>query len=70
MLSVPNSHFPFDKAIFTGSFYFNVDDVDGMWARLKGQVQVCYPIEDFPYGMREYAIYDNNGYLLQFGQEV
>jgi catechol 2,3-dioxygenase-like lactoylglutathione lyase family enzyme len=22
------------------------------------------------YGMREFAIYDNNSYLLQFGQEV
>ena len=21
-------------------------------------------------GMREFAIYDNNGYLLQFGQEI
>lgn len=29
-----------------------------------------YPVEDFGYGMREFAIYDNNGYLLQFGQEI
>jgi hypothetical protein len=31
---------------------------------------VCYGIEDFFYGMREFAIYDNNGYLLQFGQPI
>ena len=30
----------------------------------------CYPIEDFHYGMREFAIFDNNGYLLQFGQPL
>ena len=26
--------------------------------------------EDFEHGMREFAIYDNNGYMLQFGQEI
>jgi len=28
---------------------------------------VVYPIESFDYGMREFAIRDNNGYILQFG---
>ena len=37
---------------------------------VKDHAQVCYPIEDFHYGMREFAIFDNNGYLLQFGQPV
>ena len=27
-------------------------------------------IETFEWGMREFAIYDNNGYVLQFGQET
>jgi hypothetical protein len=27
-------------------------------------------MEDFHYGMREFAIFDNNGYLLQFGQPL
>jgi uncharacterized glyoxalase superfamily protein PhnB len=31
---------------------------------------VVYPIENFFYGMREFAIRDNNGYILQFGQEI
>jgi hypothetical protein len=26
-----------------------------------------YPLEDFDYGMREFAIYDSKGYLFQFG---
>jgi hypothetical protein len=37
---------------------------------LKDHARVCYPIEDFHYGMREFAIFDNNGYLLQFGQPL
>lgn len=68
MFSLPNEHLPFDKPKFTGSFYINVSDVDDYWTAVKDQAKVCYPIEDFDYGMREFAVYDNNGYLLQFGQ--
>ncbi|MBV9242091.1 MAG: VOC family protein [Acidobacteria bacterium] len=70
MLSRPNEHTPYDKIGFTGSFYFTTDDVETMWAKLKDKARVCYDIETFPWGMREFAIYDNNGYLLQFGQEM
>lgn len=70
MLTRPNEHTPYDKIGFTGSFYFTTDDVDALWEKLKDKVKVCYGIEDFFYGMREFGIYDNNGYLLQFGQEV
>lgn len=70
MLARPNEHTHFDKPFFTGSFYFNTDDVDGLWEMLKDKVSVCYPPETFEWGMREFAIYDNNGYLLQFGQEI
>lgn len=70
MLSGPNE-LENDKApAFTGSLYFRADDVDDLWKRLKYEVEICYPLEDFDYGMREFAIYDNNGYLLQFGQEI
>lgn len=70
MLARPNEHTPYDKIGFTGSFYFTTDDVDSLWEKLKDKATVCYDIEDFPYGMREFAVYDNNGYLLQFGQEI
>lgn len=55
---------------FTGSFYFNVDDVDELWEDLKKKAKICYEIETFEWEMREFAIYDNNGYILQFGQPV
>lgn len=55
---------------FSGSFYFNVDNVDELWEDLKTKAKVCYEIETFEWEMREFAIYDNNGYMLQFGQPV
>ena len=70
MLSGPNEHEGDTAPCFTGSLYFRVSDVDGLWSQLKDRARVCYPIEDFEYGMREFAVYDNNGYLLQFGEEI
>ncbi|HSD13354.1 MAG TPA: VOC family protein [Flavobacterium sp.] len=70
MLAKPNEHTSFDKPTFTGSFYINVDDADELWEQLKDKCNVCYEIETFEWGMREFAIYDNNGYLLQFGHVV
>ncbi|HEY1270672.1 MAG TPA: VOC family protein [Terriglobales bacterium] len=70
MLALPNAHEPFDKPKFTGSFYFRTDAVDEWWSSLKDRAEIVYPIENFDYGMREFAIRDNNGYCLQFGCEV
>lgn len=69
MLARPNAHTPFEKPVFTGSFYFSTDKVDELWQELKEKAEVCYEPENFEWGMREFAIYDNNGYLLQFGEE-
>jgi uncharacterized glyoxalase superfamily protein PhnB len=70
MLASPNAHEPFDRPVFTGSLYFRTDDVDGLWERVKDRARVCYPIEDFEYGLREFGIYDGDGYLLQFGSPI
>jgi len=70
MFTKPNEHIPFDKPTCTGSFYINVDNVDQIWAELKGVTKIVYDIEEFEYGMREFAIYDNNNYIIQFGQNI
>jgi catechol 2,3-dioxygenase-like lactoylglutathione lyase family enzyme len=70
MVARPNDHEPFERPAFTGSLYLRVDEVDAEWNRLATAAPVCYPIETFDYGMREFAIYDVNGYLIQVGQEV
>lgn len=68
MASLPNVHFPFIKPVFTGSFYFITDQVDAPWKEVKEKVEICYPIKNFDYGMREFALFDNDGYLLLFKQ--
>lgn len=70
MVSAPNGQVSFPAIGFTGSFYFNVNNVDEMWNNIKSNVDVCYEIEDFPWNMREFAIYDINGYILQFGEDL
>lgn len=70
MVAIPGEHMPFDKEAFTGSLYFNTDNVNALWEQLKGKAEVLYPLGDLDYGMREFAILDNNGYVLQFGQEI
>lgn len=70
MLAGPNQHKGDVAPRFTGSLYFRTDHVDAVWQLLKDNTRVCYAIESFGYGMREFAIYDNNGYVLQFGQPI
>ncbi len=41
-----------------------------MRTRIGDKARLCYDIETFPWGMREFAVYDNNGYILQFGEEI
>ena len=68
MLSAFNAHEGDEATPFTGSLYLRCDDVDAWWDRLRDIAPVCYPIENFDYGMREFAVRDPNGFLLQFGQ--
>lgn len=70
MLAAPNEHLPFDGPNFTGSLYILTDDLEDLWQRLKNQVNICYPLEEFEWEMREFAIYDNNGYIIQFGEPI
>ena len=70
MLAKPNAQMVFETPIFTGSLYFNVNNVEQLWNKLKDSCHICYELEVFPWDMKEFAIYDNNGYLLQFGENL
>jgi catechol 2,3-dioxygenase-like lactoylglutathione lyase family enzyme len=50
---------------------FLVGDVDRLYEfhRAKG-VAIAEPIDDRPYGIRDYAVRDLNGYYLSFGQHL
>ncbi len=70
MFTSRNAHSAIEKPTMTGSLYLNPDNVNEAWEQLKDKVTIEYPIENFGYGMREFAIRDCNGYLIQFGQEI
>jgi phosphoribosylaminoimidazole-succinocarboxamide synthase len=69
-LARPDSRTPFDKPAFTGMIYIHTDNIDDLWEQLQDKVRICYPIEDFEYGMRKFTIFDTDGYMLQFGKEI
>jgi hypothetical protein len=71
MFTTPNEHTLHNGApLFTGSFYIYSYEVDDLWDDLKTKTTVSYAIANFSHNMREFAILDNNGYLLQFGREL
>jgi uncharacterized glyoxalase superfamily protein PhnB len=47
-----------------------VDNIDELWYSIKDKAEVCSEIETFEWGMREFAIFDNNGYSFQFAQDM
>lgn len=70
MFSLPNQNMKHGRIMLSGSIYINAEDVDTLWDLLKDKCEIVYPIENFVYGMREFAIKDNNGYVLNFGESV
>jgi uncharacterized glyoxalase superfamily protein PhnB len=70
MLATMNEYSNLKEPTFSGSLYVYTDDVEKSWSELKDKAQIEYPIETFDYGMREFAIRDCNGYIIQFGQDV
>ena len=56
--------------VFSGTIYFTVPDADGFFASIKDTVTLVWPIQDMPYGSREFGIKDCNGYYLAFQQQV
>lgn len=49
------------------SLYFDVDDVDALYAELASSPGVHGEPVSYPWGMRQFAVTDCNGFLLQFG---
>jgi uncharacterized glyoxalase superfamily protein PhnB len=47
--------------------YVDVDDVDGVYARLKGSCDVRKGLHDTFYDTREFIVRDPNGFWVTFG---
>jgi uncharacterized glyoxalase superfamily protein PhnB len=59
-----------DSPGFSGTIYFTVPDVDGYFASVKDRASVLWPVQDMPYGSREFGVRDCNGYHLAFQQQA
>jgi uncharacterized glyoxalase superfamily protein PhnB len=70
MFRAPNPHLGYKGPEFSGQLYIYTNDVDTVWEWVKDRTHIVYPIESFDYGMREFAIRDNNGYILSFGKPI
>ena len=54
------------------SCYVDVKDIDTLYSELQ-KFDVIHPngkLEDKPYGMREFAILDEDGNMIKFGEEL
>lgn len=66
----PKEHKADREPKLTGQINIYTNDVDAVWQFVKEKATIAYPIDDFNYGMREFGIYDNNGYLITFGKPI
>jgi catechol 2,3-dioxygenase-like lactoylglutathione lyase family enzyme len=60
----------FPKPILTGSIYILTDKVDEIWNSVQSKAEVKSALADRHYLMRDFSIFDNNGYEICFGQDI
>ncbi|GJL62561.1 MAG: hypothetical protein NPIRA04_12150 [Nitrospirales bacterium] len=54
----------------TGTIYFFLSDVDAYYESVKDKAIVRWPLEDMPYGTKEFGVKDCNEYTLAFAQRI
>jgi predicted enzyme related to lactoylglutathione lyase len=54
----------------SGTIYITVADIDQYFYRIASNAPVAWPLQSMPYGSREFAIIDCNGYLIAFQQDA
>ena len=62
--------FPNLRAGGTSTLYVVVDDVKGLMEEVTSRAQIAMPMTDQFYGMREFAVFDPDGYLITFAQRI
>ena len=50
--------------------YVRTDDVDQLYERLKGRVEIRLGLQNTFYGAREFVVRDLNGFWVTFGQDL
>ncbi|MCJ1882741.1 VOC family protein [Pseudomonas nitroreducens] len=52
----------------SGTLYLQLADIQRYYDAVKEQAQIAWPLQDMPYGSREFGVRDCNGYHLAFAQ--
>jgi catechol 2,3-dioxygenase-like lactoylglutathione lyase family enzyme len=58
------------EPVCSGTLYFRPDDVRALAEEWRGLVAFAWGPEVMPYGWREFAIRDPNGYTLAFSEDT
>ncbi|MGE7991639.1 VOC family protein [Pseudomonas sp. NPDC089554] len=53
----------------SGTFYLSITDLDRYHEQVKGRTTLAWPLQDMPYGSREFGVRDCNGYYLAFSEQ-
>lgn len=53
-----------------GTIYFALTDADSYFASVREKAEVAWPLQEMPYGSREFGIKDCNGYHVAFQRKV
>ena len=48
--------------------YFESDDLEGMFSKLKDHVELIHPIQEQAWGQRVFRFYDPDGHLVEIGE--
>ena len=54
----------------TGTIYFFIEDVEGYYERIKDKAIIKWPLQDMPYGTREFGVKDYDEYCLAFARRI
>lgn len=54
---------------FTGTIYLFINDVDAYFESIKEKAFVQWPLQDMPYGIREFGVKDYDEYYIAFAQK-
>lgn len=52
------------------TLYYEIESIDEYYNRVKEKCEIIHDMNETFYGMKEFTIRDNNGYLLTFAEEI
>jgi predicted enzyme related to lactoylglutathione lyase len=54
----------------TGTIYVFIDDVDEYYEAIREKAIIMWPLENMPYGTREFGVKDYDEYTLAFAKRI